>query len=66
MKRYRCILSLEGATWLPAWIRTLIKANVRWRTVVRWLTPEQFDDAVTKLGVAALITGIAVESIEEA
>ena len=64
MKRYRCILSLEGADWMPPVIRSLFKANVRWRTIVRRLTPEQFDDVLSKLGVAALITGIAVESIE--
>jgi hypothetical protein len=43
MKRYRLIFSFENAKWMPMMIRTLLKANVRWRTAVRHLTPEQYE-----------------------
>jgi hypothetical protein len=66
MKRYRLILNFDAAKWMPPMIRSLLKANVRWRTIVRYMTESAKNESLNAADVAALLTGISVESVEEA
>jgi hypothetical protein len=65
MKRYRFILSLEDAIWIPATIRTLFKVNVRWRTVVKRMTQGAVEEVLSAMPIASAITGIGIERVEE-
>jgi hypothetical protein len=65
MKRYRFILTLDEATWIPATIRSLFKMNVRWRTVVKRMTQGAVEEVLSAMPIASAITGIGVERVEE-
>lgn len=65
MKRYRFILTLDEATWIPATIRSLFKMNVRWRTVAKRMSPGAMEEVMYAMPIAFAITGIGVERVEE-
>ena len=66
MRRYRLKLSLENATWIPTWVRTLFKVNPRWRTFNRELSDNKLAEIVSAIMVAYPVLLISVESVEEA